>query len=332
MAPALLGLSVLVSAAFCGDDDSSRPLNLTEVLEKAAPAVVAVDCLGDDHTRQRTALGFLVSDDGKIAATQFALQGCYGLAVRLSNGNTFENPDVIEYDTVKDLSLIRVKGASLPPLALADSNEIKVGQTVYLFARPGSLQEALQTATVTRFRKVNGLRLVQVSVAINAGCSGGPVLDDHGRVIAIADPPQLLRVAAAEKREVSGRDTGLAIPIDDLKDYLDIKTETPFSAFMTARIQTAARAAGMTPPTVIRRVEPEYTPEAAKAGLWGTVLVSLVVDELGHPQNAKVVRSLGLGLDEKAIEAVQKWTFKPGTKDGKPIPVLAHVEVNFRLR
>jgi TonB family protein len=44
-----------------------------------------------------------------------------------------------------------------------------------------------------------------------------------------------------------------------------------------------------------------------------------------------VIRSLGLGLDQKAIEAVQKWRFKPGQKDGKPVPVSANIEVNFRL-
>jgi periplasmic protein TonB len=55
------------------------------------------------------------------------------------------------------------------------------------------------------------------------------------------------------------------------------------------------------------------------------------VDANGHPQDLKVMRALGLGLDQKAIEAVEKWTFKPGMKDGKPVPVIATIEVNFRL-
>jgi len=55
------------------------------------------------------------------------------------------------------------------------------------------------------------------------------------------------------------------------------------------------------------------------------------VDDQGRPQNLKVLRSLGLGLDQKAIEAVEKWRFKPGMKDGKPVPVMATIEVNFRL-
>jgi protein TonB len=88
---------------------------------------------------------------------------------------------------------------------------------------------------------------------------------------------------------------------------------------------------GVSAPTVLFKVEPEYSEEARKAKWQGTVVLSLVVDEAGRPQNLKVLRSLGLGLDQKAIEAVEKWKFKPGVKDGKPVAVQATIEVNFRL-
>jgi protein TonB len=61
------------------------------------------------------------------------------------------------------------------------------------------------------------------------------------------------------------------------------------------------------------------------------VVLQLVVDEKGMPGQIRVVRPLGLGLDQKAIEAVAKWRFKPGTKDGKPVAVIATIEVKFRL-
>jgi protein TonB len=88
---------------------------------------------------------------------------------------------------------------------------------------------------------------------------------------------------------------------------------------------------GVSAPVPVFRPEPEYSEEARKAKWQGAVLLSLVVDENGVPQEIKVVRSLGLGLDQKAIEAVQKWRFKPGLKDGKAVPVSANIEVNFRL-
>ena len=88
---------------------------------------------------------------------------------------------------------------------------------------------------------------------------------------------------------------------------------------------------GVSAPSVLSKVEPEYSEEARKAKWQGTVVLSLVVDDQGRPQNLKVLHSLGLGLDQKAIEAVEKWRFKPGMKDGKPVPVMATIEVNFRL-
>jgi len=78
-------------------------------------------------------------------------------------------------------------------------------------------------------------------------------------------------------------------------------------------------------------VDPEYSEEARKAKYSGTVLIQLIVDPDGKARNIKVVRSLGLGLDEKAMEAVAKWKFKPGVKNGSPVPVIATIEVNFRL-
>lgn len=88
---------------------------------------------------------------------------------------------------------------------------------------------------------------------------------------------------------------------------------------------------GVTAPTLIYKVEPEYSEEARKAKYQGTVILYVEINERGLPQNPRVIRAVGLGLDEKAIEAVMKWRFRPGMKEGKPVTVAAQVEVNFRL-
>ena len=84
-------------------------------------------------------------------------------------------------------------------------------------------------------------------------------------------------------------------------------------------------------PALVSKVEPEYSEEARQAKYSGSVLLSVVVDENGVPQNIKVVRPLGMGLDQKAIEAVMKWRFRPGMKGGKAVPVMAQIEVSFRI-
>ena len=84
-------------------------------------------------------------------------------------------------------------------------------------------------------------------------------------------------------------------------------------------------------PVAIFEPEAEFSDEARRAKFQGVVVVYLIVDAQGNPQNVKVSQSLGMGLDEKAIEAVRKYKFKPAMYHGKPVPVPINIEVNFRL-
>jgi TonB family protein len=88
---------------------------------------------------------------------------------------------------------------------------------------------------------------------------------------------------------------------------------------------------GVSAPRALQTPDPEYSEEARKAKYQGTVVLWLIVDQNGRPQQLKVARSLGMGLDQKAIEAVRQWKFEPAMKDGRPVAVQINVEVNFRL-
>src|SRR6266851_380560 len=88
---------------------------------------------------------------------------------------------------------------------------------------------------------------------------------------------------------------------------------------------------GVSAPRVIFQPDPEYSEEARKAKYQGTCVLWLVVGPDGKPRDIRVARSLGLGLDEKAIEAVKTWKFEPAMKEGKPVAVQINVEVSFRL-
>jgi periplasmic protein TonB len=87
----------------------------------------------------------------------------------------------------------------------------------------------------------------------------------------------------------------------------------------------------LTPPAILSKTEPEYSEDARKARVQGTVVLYVVVDQRGQPQNIQLRQSLGLGLDERAMEAVSRWRFKPATANGRPISSPVLVEVFFRL-
>jgi periplasmic protein TonB len=88
---------------------------------------------------------------------------------------------------------------------------------------------------------------------------------------------------------------------------------------------------GVTAPRAIYSPEPEYSDEARAVKHQGVVILSVVIGADGRPAHLRVARSLGMGLDEKAMEAVRTWRFEPGRKDGHPVAVLISVEVDFHL-
>ncbi len=89
---------------------------------------------------------------------------------------------------------------------------------------------------------------------------------------------------------------------------------------------------GISAPVPLNSVEAEFSDEARRAKYQGVCLIQMIVDAHGMPQDPRVIRPLGMGLDEKALEAVRKYRFKPAMKDGRiPVPVMITVEVNFRL-
>jgi TonB family protein len=84
-------------------------------------------------------------------------------------------------------------------------------------------------------------------------------------------------------------------------------------------------------PRVRHRPEPEYSEKARRAKLQGTVVLQCIVGVDGHVSQIEIKKPLGMGLDEQAVKAIQKWTFEPARHAGQPVPVLVSVEVNFRL-
>ena len=88
---------------------------------------------------------------------------------------------------------------------------------------------------------------------------------------------------------------------------------------------------GVSAPVLIYSVDPEFSEEARKVKAAGHVLVALWVDEKGLPTHVRVVRGLGLGLDEKAIEAVKQYRFRPSMENGKPVTVQMNIDVMFQI-
>jgi len=88
---------------------------------------------------------------------------------------------------------------------------------------------------------------------------------------------------------------------------------------------------GVSAPKLVYSVDPKFSNKARHAKYQGICVLSLIVDKDGKPQDIHVVKKLGMGLDEKAVEAVRQYRFKPAYYKGHPVAVQINVEVNFRI-
>jgi TonB family protein len=124
-------------------------------------------------------------------------------------------------------------------------------------------------------------------------------------------------------------------PIEKFSPWKDAPAELPI--YMTRESsqsdeKTEHIGKSVTPPVAVYTVNPKYSDEARSKNVQGTCLLQIIVDAKGITQNPRIVKPIGYGLDEMAIDAVKQYRFKPATKDGKPVPVYMTIAINFRLR
>jgi len=137
-----------------------------------------------------------------------------------------------------------------------------------------------------------------------------------------ASPPDDTPIAEGEAPPSSGPNTGSGPAVGD---------GPPGTGSGDGEIAQALDAR-MTRPEILFRVTPRYT-EAARIGhRQGVVIVQATIDRTGHVTDVRLMKGLGLGLDESATNAVQQWRFKPATLGGRPVPVYFQLSVNFTIR
>jgi TonB family protein len=141
--------------------------------------------------------------------------------------------------------------------------------------------------------------------------------------------------SANSKLDGAYRTIGIALPgntaakLDYRAGYYGANSAVP--AFTVDGVTDMHTGADFTAPTVLSKWDPEYSEQARKSKYSGTVSLVIDIDVSGQVTGVRVVRSLGMGLDEKATEAAMRWKFRPGRSNGEPVATQAQVDMNFRL-
>jgi TonB family protein len=154
--------------------------------------------------------------------------------------------------------------------------------------------------------------------------NGSPV------AVAVTDKIKLRGCAVAEK-DAAGQDVHSLRFYSQPEQLLKAMKNAPEKATFSLGKPEPGRVGGtVTAPVAILTFDPQWSEEARKNGAAGECMIQIVVDAEGLPKVLKVMKPLGYGLDENAIEAVMRYRFKPGMRDGMPVSVYMTVAVNFR--
>jgi|SRR5579871_738802 len=244
---------------------------------------------------------------------------------------------------------------TMTPMILADPSDATPGsnRSPYSFTPPQAIPATIQPGKWIGSMETNGGR-VRIFVTLDrfqGGCAGIQCSQTVSGTVATGDETNPVAIEKATiqnntltfeihdnanrlvkfRLTLAGNVLGGEAEVDGQISTVSLYNPVIPSVEPQVGIRVYRVGDGVSAPVVISKVDPEYSEQARTARYEGTVLLSIEVDPTGTARNVKIVRSLGLGLDEKAIEAVKQWRFKPGQKDGIPVTVAATIEVNFRL-
>ena len=213
----------LAAAVLRGEEPPAAPPGRpdTAALAKQAKAsLVAIQPAGRDGETSGIGTGFVVSPDGLIATNFHVIGEGRALKVETADGRSLEVTGVHAWDRHMDLAVLRVNAKDLPALTIAEAGSVQQGDYAAAMGNPLGLRFSVVDGLVSALQEVDDRAMLQLSMRIERGNSGGPVLNREGRVIGIVTLKSLL-----------AEDVGFAIPVEQLRTLMERPTPVAMSAW-----------------------------------------------------------------------------------------------------
>lgn len=232
-----------LAAAVPAQATAPRTLSVAELVRQVSPAVVYIETFDAAGQQDGLGSGFIVDASGLVVTNLHVIAGSAAATVKMADGEVYDRVEVLDFDPRRDIAVLRIRPFnSLPTLTLADSDRIEIGQDAVAVGNPKGLEHTVTSGIVSGFRQWEGYRVIQISVPISPGSSGGPLFDRSGRVIGIT---------TAQLRGEGTQNLNFAVPINYAKPLI------------------RATGAGMTLPEVNARIGASTSAGAAPAGTPG---------------------------------------------------------------
>ena len=202
--------------------DKSETRSVEQIAADARQSIVVVTYRDRDGRQAGLGTGFVIAADGLIATNLHVIGEARPIAVQTADGKTHEVITVHATDQATDLALIRIAADKLTPLPLGNSDEVKQGQSIVVVGNPRGLKYSVVAGVVSGKRTIDGKPMFQLAIPIEAGNSGGPVLDMQGRVQGIVTLKSLVT-----------ENLGFAVRINALKLLIEKPNPVPMSRWLT---------------------------------------------------------------------------------------------------
>lgn len=218
-ATVLLCTSVLYLGAVARAQDT---LSVTSLVAKVRPAIVVISYAGRDGAQEGLGTGFVIDEKGLIATNLHVIGEARPISVQTADGKSLSVKAVHASDRALDLAILEVEGAvALTALPLA-AEPPNAGEAVVLMGNPRGLKHSVVTGVVSGLREIGGRSMLQLAVPVEPGNSGGPVLDQEGRVLGI----MTMKSAVTEN-------LGFAVSVKDLTSLRDRPNSVPIDRWLT---------------------------------------------------------------------------------------------------
>jgi S1-C subfamily serine protease len=173
--------SSLMAPALAATDYVSR------IAQESNPGVVTVVAIDSQGNTFGQGTGFIASSDGVVVTCYHVIKGAHLLAVKLLDGDLYDEVGIIETDPRRDIAVLKIKAANLRSLRIGDSNRVAIGEPVVAITNPQGLEHSVADGRVSAIRDTGlGYKLFQITVPISQGSSGGPVFNSNGEVVGVA--------------------------------------------------------------------------------------------------------------------------------------------------
>ncbi len=157
---------------------------VSNLFTRQADSIVSISTVG--KKANRTGTGFIVTSDGYIVTNNHLIKKAKKIFVKLRNKQTYRHVSIIKSDANKDIALIKIDAKGLKAVTLGNSNNVQIGQRVVAIGNPLGLENTISDGLISALRSVNDqLELLQISVPLSQGSSGGPLFNLKGEVIGI---------------------------------------------------------------------------------------------------------------------------------------------------